>query len=80
MIEIQYLKIEPFKDLEQIFVFGDQVHGNNVQVVTNSGIVESCDGLITNRKSLTLAFADCACVFLYSYERCNCFNSLWMAW
>ncbi|WP_072680653.1 peptidoglycan editing factor PgeF [Arcobacter sp. LA11] len=49
-------------DLENL-IYMNQVHGNNVEIITKDSprLIDSCDGIITNEKNLTLMVmvADC---------------------
>jgi len=49
-------------------VLAKQVHGNHIVRVSDAGVVDSCDGLLTRAKELPLIIrtADCAAVMLYS--------------
>ena len=48
-------------------VLAKQVHGNRIVRVNDAGVVDSCDGLLTQAKDLPLIIrtADCAAVMLY---------------
>ena len=48
-------------------VFPGQVHSDNIQIVSEAGIVNNCDALITDKKNffLTIQTADCFPVFLF---------------
>ncbi|HEY3251796.1 MAG TPA: peptidoglycan editing factor PgeF [Ignavibacteria bacterium] len=48
-------------------VHANQVHSNNVQIITEPGLYKQTDGLITNKKNLFLvvSVADCLPVMLY---------------
>lgn len=52
-------------------VMAQQVHGNSVKTVEEGGILNQCDGLVTDRSGLYLCIrtADCAAVMIY--DRAN---------
>jgi polyphenol oxidase len=55
---------------EKGFAFARQVHGIDVAIVKKSGLIESVDGLITNKPDLALGIlvADCAAVLISDSE------------
>lgn len=48
-------------------VFARQVHGNEVKFISRPGVIESCDGLLSDRSGLSLIIrtADCAAVMMF---------------
>lgn len=55
-----------FSNSHQI-ALAHQVHGNRVQIVTEGGVYDDIDGLVTVKKDLILGIrvADCAAILLY---------------
>jgi YfiH family protein len=52
-------------------VFARQVHGNMVKCLSSPGVVESCDGLISDQLGLSLIIrtADCAAVMMFDWRK-----------
>ncbi len=67
--------------LESQIAFTDQVHSTEVKFVTEPGIYEKTDALITNRPNLYLAIqaADCFPVFIY-YPRQQLIAAIHAGW
>ncbi|MGM0520147.1 MAG: peptidoglycan editing factor PgeF [Campylobacterota bacterium] len=54
-------------------VYMNQVHGNNVQIVTHNSpkFIDNCDGLITNEKKLPLMVMVADCIPILLYDKVN---------
>ncbi|MEX0780524.1 MAG: peptidoglycan editing factor PgeF [Balneolales bacterium] len=64
----QWLKYLGLKNYP--IAMGNQVHGNEVRIITNSDFQDNTDGLVTTQKKLALGIlvADCAAVLLADRE------------
>jgi YfiH family protein len=62
-------------------VSAKQVHGNHVEPVHKAGVIENCDGLMTDTCGLPLLIktADCAAVMIYA-EKQNIIANLHVGW
>jgi YfiH family protein len=49
-----------------LLAIAEQVHGNNIEIVSNPGVYKECDGLITKKPGMALGIrvADCAAVLV----------------
>ncbi len=74
-----YLRIMPdlYHELElnfNHFVFGKQVHGRNIEIITSKNgntIYDHCDGFITAEKGIVLNIITADCVPIFLHDPCK---------